>query len=94
MRRPRAGGVRWESTYLAPFSVTLAPMAKMNTFDTAAQQWMSVKEAAPFLGVSERTVRRLVAAREVGHYVVGSQIRIAMADVDRYLARTRVNAIS
>lgn len=69
-------------------------MAHISTIDQHDSRWMSVKQAAPILGVSPRTVRRLLAAREVDHYLVGHQIRIDREDLDSYLARTRVNAVS
>ncbi len=64
----------------------------MVAVDPVASRWLSVKEIAPLLGVSEKTVRRLLAAGEVGHYIVGHQIRIDRADLARYVARTHIPA--
>jgi excisionase family DNA binding protein len=51
-----------------------------------AKQLVSVAECARALGVSERTVRRLVTARRVPAYKVGGQWRV---DVDEVKACLR-----
>lgn len=56
--------------------------------------WLGVKDIAPRLGVSDRTVRRLIAQHEIGHHIVGGQVRIPLSDLDAYLERIRVDAVS
>ncbi len=53
-------------------------------FDTEA--------AAARLGVSPRTVRRLVAQRAVTHYRVGRLVRFRPSDLDAFLAAGRCEA--
>jgi excisionase family DNA binding protein len=61
---------------------------------THDSEWFDVADAAHALRVSGPTVRRLVAAKEITHHRVGHQIRIRREDLDAYLERTRVNAVS
>jgi excisionase family DNA binding protein len=54
---------------------------------------IDVPQAARYLGVSERTVRRLVASRAIGHRrVAGSLIRFTQSDLDLYVESIRVDA--
>ena len=54
---------------------------------------INVAQAALFLGVSERTIRRLVASRALGHRrVAGSLIRFTQSDLDCYVESIRVAA--
>lgn len=46
-------------------------------------------EAARFLAVSERTVKRLTARRELPHVRVGGSMRFVMEDLLAYVARQR-----
>ena len=46
-------------------------------------------EAARFLAVSERTVKRLTARGELPHVRVGGSMRFVMADLLAYVARQR-----
>lgn len=48
---------------------------------------LSVAEAAAFLRVSARTVRRLLARSELGASRVGRQLRIGRAELLAYLRR-------
>ena len=48
--------------------------------------WLRVSEVARLAHVSERTVRRLIAAGDLPAYRMGAvEIRVARADVDAYL---------
>lgn len=47
------------------------------------------KEAAELLQVSESTVYRLFKTRQLGGYLIGSQIRFDERDIDEYMARSR-----
>lgn len=53
---------------------------------------IDVQSAARFLGVSERTVRRLVASRAIGHRHVVGLIRFTQEDLDDYVESVRVVA--
>ena len=46
-------------------------------------------EAAVFLAVSERTVKRLTSRGELPHVRVGRSMRFVMADLLAYVARHR-----
>jgi excisionase family DNA binding protein len=57
----------------------------------------NVEDAADYLGVSARTIHRLVAVRAIAHYRVGARgafIKFARRDLDDYRASTRVSAAS
>ncbi len=51
---------------------------------------LSVAQVAKRLGVSSRTVTRLIVAGELTAHQIGSVYRVAAEDLAAYLARTRV----
>lgn len=48
---------------------------------------LTVGDVAQQLGVSDKTVRRLVAAGDLIAYRIGGSIRVKQADLDAYLRR-------
>ena len=54
---------------------------------------ISVDEAAERLGISTRTVRRLVQQRRIRHLRFGRLIRLNVQDVDEYLTSVTVQPI-
>ena len=50
---------------------------------------LKLSEAALFLAVSERTVKRLTARGELPHVRVGRSMRFVLADLLAYVARQR-----
>ncbi len=56
---------------------------------------LSIDQAAEYLGVNVRFMRRLIAERKIRHYKVGKLIRFAVADLDTFLrAGVRGGAVS
>lgn len=55
--------------------------------------YLTTGEAAAYIGMSERYVRRLVASRLIAFHRVGRSVRIERVDLDRYMATTRVEPI-
>lgn len=53
---------------------------------------LDVGQAADYLGTGERFVRRLIAERRVPFHRVGRHIRFDVADLDSFLASSRVEA--
>lgn len=53
---------------------------------------LDVNEAAAYLGVTARWVRRAVAERRIPHLKVGRYVRFDQEDLDAYLQRQRVPA--
>jgi len=51
---------------------------------------LSVDEAAPILGVSVFTVRKLIRVRAVPFYRVGRRVVLDREDLERYLHQHRV----
>jgi excisionase family DNA binding protein len=51
---------------------------------------LTVDEAAERIGMSVRHVRRLVAERRIGYHRLGRAVRLHPADVDAYVAASRV----
>ena len=45
---------------------------------------LSVREAALYLGVSERTIRNLVYERRIPHYRIGQRIVFRLVAIDRW----------
>lgn len=56
--------------------------------------YLSVAEAAEHLNTSERFVRRLVSERRVPFHKVGRHVRFAKSDLDEFVRRGRVEAIT
>ena len=49
---------------------------------------MTIAQAAEYLKVCDKTVRRLIARKELAASKVGSSWRIQKADIDSYLVQT------
>lgn len=54
---------------------------------------LSVCEAAAFLNVTERMIRRLVHERRLAHYKVGRHVRIDEDDLRSFVQDNRVDAV-
>ena len=54
---------------------------------------MNLKYAGAYLGVSKRTARRLVDRRDIPYYKVSGSIRLAKADLDKYLKSKRTEVM-
>lgn len=54
---------------------------------------LSVPEAAEYLGLSERHIRRLVQERRVSHYKVGGRLVFDPHDLDELLNKSRREAL-
>lgn len=50
---------------------------------------MSVEKVAEFLGISKKSVYRLIAQGELSGFKVGSVLRFRQIDIDTYLERSR-----
>lgn len=60
--------------------------------DSCPADWLTVPEAARFLKTSDKTVRRLVSAKKLGHYRVASKILFKRDQLATYVERNRVDA--
>lgn len=56
--------------------------------------FFSVREIASALGVSEKTVRRLIAAGDLREHRVGRQLRVSEEDYQAFLAVRRGYVVS
>lgn len=57
-------------------------------------KYLTVQEAADHLNTSVRFVRRLIAERRIAFHRVGRHIRLALADLDAFVAAGRVSPIT
>lgn len=55
---------------------------------------LTLKEAAAMLGVSKRTVRRLIDLRQLPFYKVASLVKVSEKDILEYLESNRVSTKS
>ncbi|HEX5406453.1 MAG TPA: helix-turn-helix domain-containing protein [Pseudonocardiaceae bacterium] len=55
--------------------------------------YLTVAEAALYLNTSVRFIRRLIAERRIAFHKVGSHVRLAVADLDVFIAAGRVEPI-
>jgi len=56
------------------------------------KQFLNLKNAGAFIGVSARTVRRLIDRKQLAYYKIGSLIKIDEEDLMEYLKCSRVEA--
>jgi excisionase family DNA binding protein len=61
----------------------------MKATNTQNQSLMNVAEVAEFLRVSEKTVRRLIDAKDLPDHRIGRAIRISRGAILGYLDRVR-----
>lgn len=54
------------------------------------ERYLTVAETAEYLNTSERFVRRLIAERRIAFHHVGRHVRVALSDVQAWLATQRV----
>lgn len=52
--------------------------------------WLSTKEAARRLGITSRTLYRLIDSGQVPAYKFGRVIRLQQAEVDAFIERSRI----
>jgi excisionase family DNA binding protein len=55
-------------------------------------RWLRVEDAARRVGVSPRTMRRLVLNKQIRHRKVGRIVRISDGDVEEFLVKATVDA--
>ncbi len=66
----------------------------MGTVPVAPPAPLSIAQAAEYLGVNVRFMRRLIAERRIRHYKLGGKlIRFAVADLDDFV-RTGVREVA
>lgn len=53
-------------------------------------EWLSTREASRQLGITVRTLYRLIDSGQVAAYKFGRVIRLSQADIDAYLERARI----
>lgn len=57
-------------------------------------KYLSVPEAALYLNTSVRFIRRLIAERRITFHKLGTHVRIALTDLDAFVAAGRVEPIT
>lgn len=58
--------------------------------DSEGRSWLSTKEAAEVLGVTQRTLYRLIDDGQLVAYQIGRVIRVQGEDIESYLQRSRI----
>jgi len=53
---------------------------------------LAIPQVAECLGVTERFVRRIITERRITFHRIGRHIRFSVADVEAYIAASRVEA--
>jgi len=56
--------------------------------------FLSLLEAAEYLGVASSFIRRLVYERRIAYYKLGRYLRFNPADLDQYVLTTRVDTFA
>jgi excisionase family DNA binding protein len=58
------------------------------------ETYLTVRETADYLNTSDRFVRRLIAERRIAFHHVGRHVRLAVSDLDAWLAAGRVEPLT
>ncbi len=53
-------------------------------------QWLGTKEAARYLGITQRTLYKLINAGQLPAYKIGRVIRVRRDEVDAFLDAARI----
>ena len=56
--------------------------------------WLSVRQAANYAGVCEKTVRRAYLSRQIQHTRVGRAVRFRRAWIDEWMLKAQVIAVA
>lgn len=62
----------------------------MSSHDDASNQWMSTKEAARHLGITPRTLYRIIDEGQLPAYQFGRVYRLKRDDVEAFIEASRV----
>lgn len=60
---------------------------------TTQPKYLNVHEAADYLNVSVRFIRRLIAERRIAFHKVGAHVRLAVDDLDVFVQAGRVEPV-
>ena len=55
---------------------------------------LTVSQGAQYIGVSPRTLRRMLAARRIRYLKIGSLVRIYQPDLDKFMEESVIEAAS
>lgn len=58
------------------------------------KRYLTVVEAAEYLNLSVRFIRRLVSERRIAFHKAGTSVRLAVADLDGFMQAGRVEPIT
>lgn len=61
---------------------------------TIESRYLDVHQAAQYIGVKVRFIRRLVAERRIAFHKAGAHVRVAVADLDAFMQAGRVEPIT
>lgn len=56
--------------------------------------FLSVPEAADYLTISERSLRRLIAGRKISYSKIGNLVRFEHSDLDAFVDAGRVESLA
>lgn len=53
-------------------------------------EWLSTTDAAYYLGITSKTLRRLIDSGELPAYRIGRVLRLKQSEVDEFIAGARI----
>ena len=56
----------------------------------AGEWWVGTTDAAAYLGITPRTINRLIDDGEIPAYRIGRVIRLRIADLDAFIEASRI----
>lgn len=56
---------------------------------TMSNEIMTIQQAAEYLQVCDKTIRRLISRKELSASKIGKSWRVKKSDIDEYLLQTR-----
>lgn len=72
---------------MQPHTPQLQKYADESSIRTEPPRLLSAREAARYIGVSERTVRSWIADRKIKVARLGGRVVLRLVDVDRFIER-------
>lgn len=93
MARQRKGCTGIIQAVLPPDPKTTLHTDRHTSFTRVRRSPLRVPEAAEYLGVNERYVRRLRAEHKIAFHKIGKILLFDPDDLDEYLATTKIPAV-
>ena len=94
MNRPMIYSIGESLSILFKTFTVVALLIATNAESERTQDWLTISDAATYLNVTERFIRRLIAEHRVTFHHFGRHIRFQRSDLDAFAKAGRIEARS